>query len=121
MSVPRTYFNGDCPVCAAGIRRMRRATDGLDWIDIAATPDAVRACGATREAVKKRLHVIDRDGVLRIGVPAFAALWDEVPRYRPLAYLVRLPLLRAIASGLYEIAAALLYAWNRRRERRRAA
>jgi predicted DCC family thiol-disulfide oxidoreductase YuxK len=56
--------------------------------------------------------------VLRVGVPAFAALWDEIPRYRWLAAVVRLPVVRQIAAGSYEVLATILYAWNKRRERR---
>lgn len=78
------------------------------------------AYGADLEAVKRRLHVIDRQGALPVGVPAFAALWDEIPRYRVFARLVRLPVVRSLAAALYELLAAVLYAWNKRRERRRA-
>jgi predicted DCC family thiol-disulfide oxidoreductase YuxK len=70
--------------------------------------------------VKKRLHVIDRQGVLRVGVPAFAALWDETPRYRRLARIVRLPVVHQGADALYELVAIVLYAWNKRREQRQA-
>ncbi len=72
------------------------------------------------EAVKKRLHVIDRQGVLLIGIPAFAALWDETPRYRRLARIVRLPVVSRGGAALYELLAIALYAWNKRRERRQA-
>jgi predicted DCC family thiol-disulfide oxidoreductase YuxK len=121
MAAPETFYNANCPVCSAGVTHIRRlvGTD-LAWVDIGTRPDALAAYGATLEAVKKRLHVIDRQGVLRVGVPAFAALWDETPRYRWLARLLRLPVLREVAAAAYELLAIVLYAWNRRRERRQA-
>jgi predicted DCC family thiol-disulfide oxidoreductase YuxK len=122
MSIPRTFYNANCPVCSAGVAHIRRLTGGGDdlWVDITARPDALMNYGADVEAVKKRLHVIDRQGVLRVGVPAFAALWDETPRYRPLARIVRLPVVRQAAAASYELLAIVLYAWNKRRERRQA-
>ncbi len=125
MSAPRTFYNAACPVCSAGVAHIRRLTGERDggefqWLDITRQPDALAAYGADLEAVKKRLHVIDRKGALQVGIPAFAALWDEIPRYRVFARLVRLPVVRSIAAALYELLAALLYAWNKRRERWRA-
>ncbi len=90
------------------------------WVDITTRPDALVNYGADVEAVKKRLHVIDQEGVLRVGIPAFAALWDETPRYRRLARILRLPLVRQGAAAFYELLAIVLYAWNKRRERRQA-
>jgi predicted DCC family thiol-disulfide oxidoreductase YuxK len=122
MSIPRTFYNANCPVCSAGVAYIRRQTGGGDdlWVDITTHPDALMNYGADVEAVKKRLHVIDRQGVLRVGVPAFAALWDETPRYRRLARIVRLPAVRQAAAASYELLAIVLYAWNKRRERRQA-
>jgi predicted DCC family thiol-disulfide oxidoreductase YuxK len=122
MTAPITFFNARCPVCSAGVAHIRRLTgvpgDDRLWVDITAQPVALQHRGVTVEAVKKRLHVIDREGVLRIGIPAFAALWDEVPRYRGLARFVRLPMVREISAVLYEALAIVLYVWNKRRERR---
>lgn len=122
MSTPRTFYNADCPVCSAGVAHMRQLTGGSDdlWVDITAHPGALANHGADVEAIKKRLHVIDRHGVLRVGMPAVAALWDETPRYRSIAQFVRLPLVRQLADALYELLARLLYAWNKRREQRQS-
>jgi predicted DCC family thiol-disulfide oxidoreductase YuxK len=62
--------------------------------------------------------VIDRDGRLLVGVPAFAALWRELPRHRWLARLATAPLLLPLWTALYDALAAVLYAWNRRRLKR---
>jgi predicted DCC family thiol-disulfide oxidoreductase YuxK len=122
MSTPKTFYNAKCPVCSAGVAHIRRLSGGGDdlWVDITNRPDALMSYGADVEAVKKRLHVIDRQGVLRVGIPAFAALWDETPRYRRLAGFVRLPVMREGAAAFYELMAIVLYAWNKRRERRQA-
>src|SRR3569623_2934999 len=93
MDAPKTFYNADCPVCSAGVAHIRQLTGGGDerWVDITAHPDALADHGVDMKAVKKRLHVIDRSGKLQVGVAAFAALWDETPRYRTLARIARLP------------------------------
>ncbi len=115
-----TLYNGACPVCRREIAHYKRLTacgkNELTWCDISKQPAAIAAWGLDGEAVKRRLHVVDRDGRLRIGVPAFAALWSEIPRYRWLAAVVGWPGLRQLAAGIYELLAAWLYARNRRRE-----
>ena len=116
-----TYYYGDCPVCGTEIGHYQRINAGsevLDWCDISADPDILAHLGIDIATLKRRLHVIDADGTVHVGVPAFAVLWSEMPRYRWLSRLVRLPVIRTFAAGLYEVLAALLFAYNRRREAR---
>src|ERR1700754_2219531 len=107
MNAPTTFYNADCPVCSAGVAHIRQLTGGGDdrWVDITAHPGALAHHGVDVQAVKKRLHVIDRAGTLRVGIAAFAALWDETPRYRILAKIVRLPGVFQLATALYELLA----------------
>ncbi|MEM7022045.1 MAG: DUF393 domain-containing protein [Pseudomonadota bacterium] len=110
-------YNGSCPVCRAEIEHYQRLAgpgSGLAWQDISDSPADV--AGADGEALRRRLHVMDGDKML-VGVPAFARIWEDLPRYRWLAALVRLPLVRTFARWLYEPIAAGLYAWDRRRRR----
>ena len=72
------------------------------------------------ERVHREIESEQASFLLRcLGVAAFAALWDETPRYRLLARIVRLPGVYQIAAALYELLAIVLYAWNMRREKRR--
>lgn len=93
----------------------------MAWHDINAAPDALARFGVDIEAVRYRLHVVDRDGRLLVGVPAFAALWRELPRHRWLARIAMQPLLLPLWTVLYEALAWVLYRWNRRRARLAAA
>lgn len=117
-----TYFNGACPVCGAEIARYRRLAGGDDrlrWCDIDRDPAAPDRLGVAPDDVRRKLHVVDGEGRLLVGVPAFAALWDELPRHRWLARTVRRPIVAPLAAGLYDGLAAVLFAWNRRRARLR--
>lgn len=120
MTQVTTYYNGACPICRREIEHYKRVTAGgsheLTWCDISSKSEAVAALGLDQEDVKRRLHVVDRHGRLQVGVPAFAALWSEIPRYRWLAVLVGLPGIRLLAAGVYELLAFWLYGRNKRRE-----
>ena len=120
-----TYFNGTCPVCSTEIGRCRRVAEGagsdMGWHDINAMPEALARFGADIETVRRKLHVVDRDGRLLVGVPAFAALWSELPRHRWLARIAMQPVLLPLWTVLYDALAWALYHWNKRRARLAAA
>lgn len=119
-----TFYNGACPVCRTEIKhykRLSRARDlGLAWCDVSRDRFIAKRLGLDREAVKRRLHAIDRDGKLLVGVAAFVAIWRELPEYRWAAWLFSRPVIRPVACLVYDhVLAAGLYALNRARERRR--
>ncbi len=73
--------------------------------------------GLTPDQAARRLHVM-KDGRMLSGVPAFAALWDDLPRLRWLARFVRLPVVRTLAAAVYDyILAPALYALHKWRQR----
>lgn len=121
MTKPTALYNGSCPVCRTEIEHYQRLDAGskrkLGWHDISG-PDEPPTCGVGSEAMRRRLHVLDSDGRLLVGVPAFARIWELLPRYRWLARLVRLPVVSTLAPYLYEPLAAGLYTWDRQRRRR---
>ena len=47
------------------------------------------AFGVTVVDAMRRAHAIDGDGVLRTGVRAFIAVWEHLPRWKWLAWLLR--------------------------------
>ncbi len=120
-----TFYNGACPVCRGEIRHYKRISRSrqldLAWCDISRDRYITERLGLEREAVKRRLHAIDRDGRLFIGVAAFAAIWRELPNYRWAAWLISRPVIRPVSAWVYDhVLAAALYALNRARERRLA-
>ena len=110
-------YNASCPICSREIEGYRRYSEAralplrfqdLDRADLA-------GWGLTPEDAARRLHVI-QDGELLAGVPAFAALWREMPRFRWLGSLVMRPWVRPAAEIVYErVLAPILYAMHRRR------
>ena len=119
-----TYYNGGCPVCRTEIRHYKRISRAraldLAWCDVARDRFIAKRMGLDREDVKRRLHAVDREGRLFVGVPAFAAIWRELPGYRWAGWLISRPVIGPLACLIYDrVLAPTLYALNRARERRR--
>ena len=112
-------YNDTCPICArevAGYRRLTR-THGLDIAYRGLSGGDLARFGLTRRDAARRFHVM-KDGVLVSGIPAFALVWERIPRLRWLARTVRLPVVAPVAAALYDhVAAPALFALHRRRER----
>jgi predicted DCC family thiol-disulfide oxidoreductase YuxK len=114
-------YNADCPICRAEIehyaayaapRGLAIGFEPLDRADLA-------SWNLTTAAAAKRLHVRLPDGAILSGVPAFRALWMEMPRYRLLARAVGLPGLRQLAALVYNrVLAPALYRAHLRRQAR---
>lgn len=113
----RVLFNGSCPVCSREIAHYRgycetRAVSAR-FEDL--TGDAGEDWGLSPDEAARRLHVL-HEGRLLSGMEAFRALWSEMPRYRWLARLTGLPVVRQILNVVYEaLLAPLLYRSHRRR------
>jgi len=117
-----TIYNAECPICRREIAGYRAYAEAraLPLRFAALQETDLAALGLTPEDAARRLHVL-RDGALLSGLPAFVALWSEMPRFRWLARLVSLPVLRPVATAVYDRALApALYALHRRRVARKA-
>jgi len=114
-------FNGSCPICSREIasyaRYSQRKALPIRYTDLGDID--VSQYGLTPDTAAKRLHVI-QDGVMISGLPAFAALWAQMPRFSWLARLVRAPIVRPIAEWVYDhVLAPVLYGMHKRRQRRK--
>lgn len=111
-------YNAQCPVCSAEVKLYARAADkaGLPIrFDDLNTEAARSSWGLDADTAARRLYV-QQDGVLISGVPAFLALWSQMPRYRLLARIVGLPGFRQIAGAAYDyVFALILYRQHLRR------
>lgn len=113
----KVYYNSACPVCRAGIEGQKDKTTAcqVQWADVHRDNEAVAEIGESLEYVRERLHVVDEQGVKRMGVDAFIVLWRHSPKERWKARLLSLPLIHPLAQLGYKAFARLLYRWNRRK------
>lgn len=121
MAKTKVYYNGACPVCAAGIEQQKRKLEGsaaqVDWIDVHSDNAAACEVGDDLEFVRERLHLRDESGALQVGSEAFLALWRLTPGQGRLARSRALPIIRPVFRWSYNLFAAGLYRWNRRNGR----
>ena len=118
MNDTRVLYNDICPMCSFEIDACRRRAicDGLplqfDTLDQAAE------WGISPDLVARRLHLLHKGEILSC-VPAFRALWAEMPHFQWLARLTGWPFGGAAAVALYDqLLAPVLYWMPLRRQRR---
>ena len=112
-------FNADCPVCNFEITHYAdyAKTNGLPIRFDDLNSDALANWNLTADQAARRLYVV-HNGTLTSGIEAFIVLWRQMPRYRWLARIVGLPVIKQISALLYDyVAAPLIYRWHLRRQR----
>lgn len=115
-------YNDSCPICSREVASYRRMTEqgGLDVAYAGLSEDTYARFGLTADEAARRFHVL-KGGRMLSGVPAFAALWNEVPRLRWLSRVVRVWGVRWVARQAYDrLLAPTLYGMHKRRLRRAA-
>lgn len=108
----RIFYDGSCPVCAAGIEHyVRKDHDGsLIPVDVSAPGFDPAPFGISLEEFMYQLHAVDRSGRVFRGVEAFRAIWRAFPSSTLLGLcgaLISLPLVNPLARLLYRTFAGL--------------
>lgn len=111
------YYNSACPVCDAGIGQQKSRMQGcaVQWQDVHTNTAARGEIPSPLEFVRERLHVIDENGELRVGMEAVLTIWRHSPHEHWKARLLGQPGLRQLTGWAYNIFAAVLYRWNIRK------
>jgi predicted DCC family thiol-disulfide oxidoreductase YuxK len=96
------YYDGACPLCRREIGHYQRleACGPVRWVDVAAA-DTALPDGVTREGALARFHARLPDGRLVSGAGAFIELWAQMPGWRWLARVLRVPPLPWVAERAY--------------------
>lgn len=115
-------YNANCPVCNFEISHYAAYSEKhalpIRFDDL--NTDQLADWGLDADQAARRLYV-RKDGQLLSGIPAFIALWQDMPRYRRLAWLVSLPGIYQISVAAYDwVLAPLIYRWHLARLKRAA-
>ena len=97
------FYDGKCGLCAREIAYYRRIAPAgvFAWHDITESAELLHSAGISLAEGLKLLHVQDETGQLHIGVDAFIVIWKSLPRWRVLALLVALPVVRPLTNYVY--------------------
>ena len=97
------YFDGKCGLCSKEIRYYQHiATVGVfAWYDVATDPAPLQPLGVDQADALRRLHAMDSQNKMHIGVDAFIVIWRHLPRWHLLAAFISIPGIRHFANFAY--------------------
>ncbi len=99
------YYDGACPRCRADRRAYERwagpAAESVVWYDITGREAELASLGIDPGTALRELHVRDAEGRIHRELEAYRLLMARVPRLKPLAWLIGLPLVKPLLSWLY--------------------
>jgi predicted DCC family thiol-disulfide oxidoreductase YuxK len=115
------YYNSACPVCDSGIQgyRKKENAENIIWKDIHYDQSSIDNLNRELEVsldlefVRKRLHLVDQNGELKVGIDAFIVLWKISESGQWKARFFSFPIIHGLSSLCYNSFAWLLYRWNR--------
>lgn len=102
--VTKLLFDGNCIVCDMEIAHYKKVAPTLfEIIDISHKDFDASKYNLTVKAVNKDMHAIAPDGSLKVGVDAFAHIWDQIDKYNWAAKLVRAPGIYSLSKVGYYV------------------
>jgi predicted DCC family thiol-disulfide oxidoreductase YuxK len=110
----KVYYNESCSICRAEINHYKKQNiEEIDWVDITNNITAEKETLKDDKTLLRRLHV-KKDGKIFSGAEAFLLVWKNIPKYKFLYSILRLPFIFQIFSLIYEIVAFFLYLKNKK-------
>ena len=110
----KVYFNNSCKICKTEIDLYKKEKiDEIDWVDITNNELAEKETSKDSKQLLRRLHV-KKDGKIFSGAEAFLLVWKNIPKYKFLYSIFRLPIIFQLFSLVYEIIAFFLYLKNKK-------
>lgn len=99
------YYDGACPKCVRDRDTYQKLAGGTDeqvcWFDITGQDERLQELGIDPQQALSELHVRDADGRIVSELDAYILLMNEVPKLKPLAWLIGLPVIRPLLAKLY--------------------
>lgn len=97
------FYDGKCGLCSKEINHYRKIAPSniFNWQNITESADELNKEGISLSEGLRLLHAKDEEGLVHVGVDAFILIWKQLRRWRVLAFLVGLPIIRQIANTAY--------------------
>lgn len=109
MTSTTVLFDGGCHLCSREIDHYRRldTSGALTLVDITGPHFDASAYHVDAAEVHRNMHVRRPDGTWAIGVDAFIAIWQVIPRYHWAARLAAPRPVHAVLSAGYAVFARI--------------
>ena len=99
------YYDGACPKCIKDRQTYEKLAgktgENVCWVDITGQEQKLREIGIDPAKALTELHVKDENEQILSELDAYFLLMKKVPVLRPVAWLIGLPLIRPLLSGMY--------------------
>lgn len=100
------YYDAACPKCRRDRETYEKmlgntSEEQVCWFDITGQDRHLRDQGIDPQKALTELHVRDADGHIISELDAYILLMNKVPRLKPIAWLIGLPLIRPLLAKLY--------------------
>ena len=99
------YYDGACPSCIKDRKDYEQLAgkggEDVFWHDISGQDGHLRDIGIDPYKAMTELHVRDENQQIFSELDAYILLMSRVPRLKPVAWLIGLPVIRPILSSLY--------------------
>ena len=108
----KVLFNDSCPICSKEINHYKSLENNINWLDINDLEISTKLSGKSHRELLRRLHVIKDEKVFS-GVSAFIIMWENIPKYRWIAYIISTPIIYQVSVIFYEVIALFLFYKNK--------
>ena len=98
------FFDDRCSLCSKEIEHYKKiASNEFNWVPISSDGEYLQNYGIDTADALKLLHVVDNSGAVHRGVDSFIVIWSHLDRWRYLAVIASLPLVRQMLRSLYAV------------------
>ncbi len=99
------FYDGSCPKCIKDRQTYEKlagkTAEQVCWIDITGQEKTLEQIGIDPAKALTELHVKDEHEQIHSELDAYILLMERVPKLRPVAWLISLPLIRPVLAWLY--------------------
>ena len=89
----KVYYNESCNICRAEINLYKKQNiKEIEWVDITDNVIAEKNTLKDNKTLLRRLHVI-KNGKIFSGAEAFLLVWKNIPKYKFLYSIFKLPVI----------------------------
>ena len=106
----KVYYDDKCSICRKEIDYYKKLrVRNVEWIGIHKNGKKIDFNKITKESYLKRMHVIDDDKQIKVGVEAFIAIWKKNSKFKYLAMVINFFPIKILAIFAYNIFAHFRY------------